>query len=104
MLRTKIKIGRHQNEPLIEILGHWQQSTLDLLFRAFQKCVSKAQNHLFLRASELDYLDSAGIGLILINARELGTRNIKLVLLQPSEEIRKALQIIHLDGILEIQD
>ncbi len=104
MAQAQIKSLQHEGEPMIEIRGHWDQSALDGLIKAFQKSMGKVGGKLFLRMSELDYMDSAAMGVIMFNMRELARRNAKLVLLQPSPEMRDILRTASLDRILEIRD
>jgi anti-sigma B factor antagonist len=103
MSTTNIKTSNHESEPCIEIKGEWDQSGLESLIKAFQKMVPKAGTKLYLRLAELDYLDSAGLGVIMFNMNELAKRNAKLVLLSPSEEMRQILRTTSLDKVLEIR-
>jgi anti-sigma B factor antagonist len=73
------------------------------LIKAFQKYVPKVQSRMFLKLAELDYLDSAGLGVIMFNMNELAKRNAKLILLSPSEEMRQILRTTSLDKVLEIR-
>jgi anti-sigma B factor antagonist len=103
MAASNIKISSYEGEPCIEIKGEWDQPGLDSLIRAFQKTVAKAESRLFLRLTELDYLDSAGLGVIMFNMNELAKRNAKLILLDPSPEMRQILRTTSLDKVLEIR-
>ncbi len=104
MPRTKIQSLVYQGEPLIDIRGHWEPSALDDLIRAFQAGMEKVAARLFLRIPDLDYLDSAAMGVIMLHMREMSQRQAKLVLLQPSLAIRHALRTVSLEGLLEIQE
>lgn len=103
MAQSGIKSTSYENEPCIEIKGDWDQAGLDALIKAFQKSLPKVQARMFLRLSELDYLDSAGLGVIMFNMNELAKRNAKLILLDPSEEMRQILRTTSLDKVLEIR-
>jgi anti-sigma B factor antagonist len=103
MAQSSIKVSTYEGEPCIEIRGEWDQPSLDSLIKAFQKTVSKVEARLFLRLTELDYLDSAGLGVIMFNMNELAKRNAKLILLEPSEEMRQILRTTSLDKVLEIR-
>lgn len=103
MAQSTIKVSTYESHPCIEIRGEWDQAGLDSLIKAFQKTVPKVDGHLFLKLSELDYLDSAGLGVIMFNMNELAKRNARLVLLEPSEEMRQILRTTSLDKVLEIR-
>ena len=103
MAQSSIKILQHDDEPCIEIKGRWDQGTLDSLIRSFKKTVPKVRSSLYLKLSELDYLDSAALGVIMFNMNELSKQNARLVLLEPSQEMRQILRTTSLDRILEIR-
>ncbi len=103
MAQSSIKLTTFENEPCIEIRGEWDQPSLDALIKAFQKVIGKVEARLFLRLSELDYLDSAGLGVIMFNMNELAKRNAKLILIEPSDEMRQILRTTSLDKVLEIR-
>jgi anti-sigma B factor antagonist len=103
MSQSSIKVSNYEGEPCIEVKGEWDQAGLESLIKAFQKCVSKTNSRLYLRLAELDYLDSAGLGVIMFNMNELAKHQAKLVLIEPSEEILQILRTTSLDKILEIR-
>src|SRR6185295_17116363 len=103
MAQTSIKTLQHEGQPCIEVKGQWEQSSLDSLIKTFQKSLAKVDGVLFLKLTELDYLDSAALGVIMFHMNELAKRNAKLVLLDPSPEMRQILRTISLDRILEIR-
>jgi anti-anti-sigma factor len=103
MAQANVKISSYEGEPCIEIKGDWDHAGLDSLIKAFQKTVPKVESRMFLRLTELDYLDSAGLGVIMFNMNELAKRSAKLVLLSPSDEMRVILKTTSLDKVLEIR-
>lgn len=103
MAQSNVKVSTFEGQPCIEIRGEWDQASLDALIKAFQKTLPKAEGRLFLKMSDLDYLDSAGLGVIMFNMNELAKRNARLVLVQPSEEMRQILRTTSLDKVLEIR-
>jgi anti-sigma B factor antagonist len=103
MAQSNVKVITFEGQPCIEIRGEWDQASLDALIKAFQKTLPKAEGSLFLKLSDLDYLDSAGLGVIMFNMNELAKRKARLVLVQPSEEMRQILRTTSLDKVLEIR-
>ncbi|HLP41763.1 MAG TPA: STAS domain-containing protein, partial [Fibrobacteria bacterium] len=103
MAQSSIKVLQFEDEPCIDIKGEFEQGTLDSLIKAFQKTVPKSRARLFLRLSDLAYLDSSALGLIMYNMNELAKQGAKLVLLDPSAEMRRILRATSLDRILEIR-
>lgn len=103
MSQVQIKIQQFNGEPLIDVRGQWGSSALGQLIKAFQKCVEKTKDALFLRMTELDYLDSAALGVIMFHMNELSKRKARLVLLAPSPEMLDILRTASLDKVLEIR-
>lgn len=103
MSNASIKTILHEGQPCIEIKGQWSPNILDSLIKAFQKAVPKSDTTLFLKLTELDYLDSAALGVIMFHMNELARKSAKIVLLEPSPEMRQILHTISLDKILEIR-
>lgn len=103
MSQVHIKIHQLEGEPLIEVRGQWDSGALDGLIKAFQKNVAKAQATLYLRMTELDYLDSAALGVIMFHMNELSKRKARLVIIEPSQEMRDILHTASLDKVLEIR-
>lgn len=103
MSQIQIKTQTLDGEPMIDVRGQWESGALDVLIKAFQKSVGKARGTLFLRMAELDYLDSAALGVIMFHMNELSKRKARLVILEPSEEMRDILHTASLDKVLEIR-
>jgi anti-anti-sigma factor len=103
MSQVQIKTHQLEGEPLIEVRGEWDSDALNSLIKAFQKSVAKAREILFLRMTELDYLDSAALGVIMFHMNELSKRKARLVIVEPSPEMRDILHTASLDKVLEIR-
>ena len=103
MSQIQIKSQQMNGEPMIDVRGQWDSGALDSLIKAFQKNVSKANSTMFLKMTELDYLDSAALGVIMFHMNELSKRKARLVILEPSQEMRDILHTASLDKVLEIR-
>jgi anti-anti-sigma factor len=103
MSQIQIKSQQLNGEPMIDVRGQWDSGALDSLIKAFQKNVSKANSTMFLKMSDLDYLDSAALGVIMFHMNELSKRKARLVILEPSQEMRDILHTASLDKVLEIR-
>jgi anti-anti-sigma factor len=103
MSQIQIKSQQMNGEPMIDVRGQWDSGALDSLIKAFQKNVSKANTTMFLKMTELDYLDSAALGVIMFHMNELSKRKARLVILEPSQEMRDILHTASLDKVLEIR-
>jgi len=101
---ARIESQVFEGEPVIEVSGHWDQGAVESLIRTFRECLERVDKRLYLRLDGLDFLDSSALSVILFYMRELAKRDAKLVLLQPSPEMRELLHVVSLDQVLEIRD
>lgn len=98
-----IKTSTHHNEPCIEIRGSCDQGALDSLIKAFQKMYPKVREKLFIDVSQLTYADSSTLGFIMFHFNKLAQEQRRLVLLQPSDEVRQILRTTSLDRVLTVE-
>ncbi len=103
MSALNLKTVLFAEEPCIELKGACDQRSLDVLIKAFQKAVPKAKESLYLRLTELEYLDSSALGVIMFNYHELKNKSAKLIVLEPSDEMRELFHSTSLDKIIIIQ-
>jgi anti-anti-sigma factor len=103
MSQLQIKTQQMSGEPMIDMRGKWESDSLDGFIKAFQKTVQRVNAILFLRMAELDYLDSAALGVIMFHMNELSKRKARLVIVEPSPEMRDILHTASLDKVLEIR-
>ncbi len=103
MSQLQIKTQQMSGEPMIDMRGKWDSGSLDGFIKAFQKTVQRVNTILFLRMTELDYLDSAALGVIMFHMNELSKRKARLVIVEPSAEMRDILHTASLDKVLEIR-
>ena len=101
---ARIESQSFEGEPVIEVNGHWDQGAVEDFIRIFRDCLDRVDKRLYLRLEGIDFLDSSALSVILFNMRELAKRGAKLVLLQPSPEMRELLHVVTLDRVLEIRD
>jgi len=104
MHRFSIKSRIHEGEPCIDIKGYLSNDNgLDSLLQAFQKSLEKVKENLYVRMADLTFIDSTCLGVIMFNFNKLSKQNRKLVILDPSEEIRNLMEYTSLDKVFHIQ-
>ena len=54
--------------------------------------------------SDVEYLSSIGIRLLMLNAKSIASRNGRMVLLKPNPEVRKLLEVTGIPAIIPVYD
>lgn len=97
------KIEKHDTYHLVALTGrftfvdHGGFKTIieDLLNDDCKKCL--------LELSGLEFIDSAGLGMLLILKDELEKKSIELVIQKPTGQVEKMLQVSHFDKMFTIE-
>lgn len=71
---------------------------------ALKGATSDEQSHVMVDLSGIDYIDSTGIGELVGYLVKLQSRRRKLVLIQPSERVRKLLRIAQVESLFPTYD
>ena len=69
-----------------------------------RRILDKDEGHVLLDLSKINYIDSTGIGELVGYLGRFGDRDRKLILVSPSERIRKLLKLAQLDGLFPTYD
>ena len=69
-----------------------------------KRTLEKDQGHVLIDLSKINYIDSTGIGELVGYLGRFGDRDRKLILVNPSERIRKLLAIAQLDQLFPTYD
>jgi anti-sigma B factor antagonist len=64
-----------------------------------KRILDKDQGHVLLDLSKINYIDSTGIGELVGYLARFGDRGRKLILVNPSDRIRKLLKLAQLEGL-----
>ena len=71
---------------------------------ALKKVLAEKGGHVLVDLSEINYMDSTGIGELVGYLSRFRKAKRKLVLVQPSRQVRKLLRIAHLEELLPVFD
>ena len=89
--------------PVLKLVGALKSS--DAVF--FREKIAKTQpgtsQAIYLDCSELNYLDSSGLGLLFSIYYSLKKSNVRLVILNPSVELQKIIDVSNLDRHIQIE-
>ncbi len=76
----------------------------EFLTEALKRILEKDEGHVMLDLSKINYIDSTGIGEMVGYLGRFGDRDRKLILINPSDRIRKLLAIAQLDSMFPTYD
>jgi anti-sigma B factor antagonist len=62
------------------------------------------EQHLLIDLTEVDFIASMGIRMLLSGAKQLNRRDLKLVLAAPNECVKEALEITNINSIIPVFD
>ncbi len=71
----------------------------EFLADALKRTLEKDEGHVLLDQSKINYIDSTGIGEMVGYLGRFGDRDRKLILINPSDRIRKLLAVAQLDSL-----
>ncbi len=74
------------------------------LVESLDRVLENDDGHVLLDLSKINYIDSTGIGELVAYLGRFQSRNRKLILINPSERIRKLLALARLDELFHIAE
>jgi anti-sigma B factor antagonist len=86
--------------PIIKLVGEIDLSNVDSVRATIDATVSRAPDHVVFDLSDLDFLDSSGIALLLFAAAK--SRSVQLR--RPSEIVRRIIEVTGLTGVLHMDE
>ena len=89
---------------LIKLIGRLDISGVSEVENEFSERCAGDQPRLIVDLSEVDFLASIGIRLLTLNAKSIGGRGGRMVLLRPRPDVREVLEITGISAIVPIQD
>ena len=97
-----ISVRRTENEIAIELGDRFDFSVVDQFRKSYESLGDVGENAVTIDMKHTRYIDSSALGM-LINARKyFSEKNIKIILCNPGEQIKKVLSISRFDKKFEI--
>ncbi|HIK14684.1 MAG TPA: STAS domain-containing protein [Leptolyngbyaceae cyanobacterium M33_DOE_097] len=89
---------------LVKLVGRLDLKGTNEIDNPFSFAVGSGKAPTIVDMSEVEFLASIGMRLLISNARALSNRRSKLVLLKPTPEVREALATVGFDELIPIYD
>lgn len=86
----------------VTVTGEVDMSNSQILEDYLNDEIQSERKDLFLNLADLSFIDSSGLAVLLNTRRLLQSFNRSLVLVSPSQVVRRVLEITGLDGAFEI--
>jgi len=91
-----------ENIQQIRLLGRLDMKNTLIIDTQFSTAVSSAEKRVMIDLSDLDFLASIGIRLLIANAKTLTGRGGLMVLYRPNSIVEKILRTIGIDAIIPV--
>jgi anti-sigma B factor antagonist len=98
----KLKTHLEQDSCIIELTGYLDASSSILFDQAVREAVEIGPRKLLIDFGQLDYISSAGLGVIISYIQDLNQQNIMLVLFNMPPKIRNVFDMLGLDSLVPI--
>ena len=76
----------------------------EFLAQSLERTLEKDEGHVLLDLSKINYIDSTGIGELVGYLGRFAERERKLILVSPSDRIKKLLKVAQIDSLFPIYD
>ncbi len=106
LLRTGFHVEPEGGEErgVIRLQGELDMATAETLKLALAEALEAEPRHLALDLSDLTFIDSTGIGVLVSTSRRAEERGCSFVLRSPCRPVLRALRLTGVDQLLAIED
>jgi anti-sigma B factor antagonist len=102
MIVEKRRIGEHTVIAVEGVIKLGESA--QFLTETLERVLEEADGHVLLDLERINYIDSTGIGELVGYLGRFGERRRRLVLVHPSERIRRLLEVAQLDDLFPTYD
>lgn len=87
----------------IEVVGRIDNHSVDTVREAVDTALARNRTHLLLDFHGVDYINSAGLRALVQFHKQIKCHNGSFILINPSENVQRLLDLVGLDSVLDIQ-
>jgi stage II sporulation protein AA (anti-sigma F factor antagonist) len=98
----QIKTKVHNNSLYVLLIGELDEANAPYVRTYLDQIIEKERlyNNVIMDLSQLDFMDSTGIGVMIGRYKKLQSRNIPIYIINPSRQAEKIFQMAGLYGIM----
>lgn len=100
----EINKGKRNGITCLRIEGNLDASNSSIAEKTIRDAIAEGDANLIINLSELQYISSAGLRVILVVAKDIKVKNGKIVICSMTESVRKVFDISGFTSIFDIQD
>ncbi len=100
---AQVNMPKHQ-AVILEIKGELDTEGVKLLEPVFLRLCEESTNHVILDCTQLRYVNSQGLGLLVTGLKKSGERGHKLILAGLQDTVRKLFEVVRFNRIFSIFD
>ena len=101
---VRFVISADDDACVVRIIGVVDASTAPTVEETLTDLIQSDSTHLVLDLSEMEFIDSTGLGVLVIALKRVAERDGSLLLRSPRSGARKVLSITRLDQVFPISD
>lgn len=101
-VRLRIASDHHEGWHVLVLAGELDLATTPLLRQAIVSVIAEGTNYLAIDATELEFVDSAGIGALIGGLKRARARGGELRLIGPGPALTALLELVELNHVLGI--
>lgn len=99
----EIIIDKKQDFDLVTLTGRFTFVDHTICREMIQKLLKSDCKKCVIDLGKIEFIDSAGLGMLLVIKDELKKKGIPLVLLKPSGQVEKMIKVAHFDQVFTIE-
>lgn len=87
---------------LLEVIGRVDNDSTERLSHAVEQALLRDRVHVLLDMHGVDFINSAGLRTLVLLYKQIVRREGRLILINPSDNVQKLLELVGLDTVFEI--
>lgn len=99
-----VEVQKLQSATVVKLTGDIDAASIDIFQRAVEPLCPQSTPRIYLDCSGLNYVNSAGFGLLFTLTRACEQRGGEMVLCQPRSKVLNVMRVLGLEHLLNISD
>lgn len=99
-----VEVQKLENATVVKLSGDIDAASIDIFQRAVEPLCQKSTPRVYLDCTGLNYVNSAGFGLLFTLTRACQQRGGEMVLCKPRSKVLNVMQVLGLEHLLNISD
>lgn len=98
-----VKINETDNYYLIKLFGDFDSTLSEEARTEFSNLAQRAEKSVVLDLSDVEFIDSSGVGAIVFLYKRLRCKNLELSICNPQEQPYELIRLLRIDKIMDVK-